>query len=52
MKEIDNIIGEPLEEKRVLYGSNPLEKKNPNSKSTFKKITKLVRLETGGKGRR
>ena len=37
---------------RVLYGSNPLKNKNPNSKATFKNITKLVRLETGGKGRR
>ena len=37
---------------KSLYGSNPLKKKNPNSNAAFKNITKLVRLETGGKGRR
>ena len=37
---------------RVLYGSNPLKNKNPNSKAAFKNLTNLVRFETGGKGRR
>ena len=36
----------------VLYGSNAFKNKNPNSNAGFKNITKLVRLETGGKGRR
>ena len=37
---------------RVLYGTNAFKNKNPNSNPGFKNMTILVRLLTGGKGRR